>query len=211
MNPDTPKILIVDDRPANLLAMEHILVGMDVELFKAASGNEALALMIHNDFAVVLLDVQMPEMDGFEVASLMRDREDTQDTPIIFVTAISKSWEHTFKGFEAGAVDFLYKPIDPHVLKSKVNVFLRLYLQRQKLEHANTMLTASLEREKHISAELEVAKTQTDAAMEAKSEFLANMSHEIRTPMTAILGFTENMLDPDLTDSEWLRAYPKNG
>ena len=74
VNPDTPKILIVDDRPANLLAMEHILVGMDVELFKAASGNEALALMIHNDFAVVLLDVQMPEMDGFEVASLMRDR-----------------------------------------------------------------------------------------------------------------------------------------
>ena len=206
MNPETPKILIVDDRPANLVSMEHVLSGLDVELFKVASGNKALTLMIHNDFAVVLLDVQMPEMDGFEVASLMRDREATQDTPIIFVTAISKDRKNTFKGFDAGAVDFLYKPIDSHILRSKVNVFLRLYRQRKKLEQANTMLAASLERERCISAELETAKAQMEAATLAKSVFLANMSHEIRTPMTAILGFTENMLDPDLTDSERLNA-----
>ena len=113
---DKPKILVVDDRAENLLAMEHVLAGLDIEIIKATSGNEALALTIYHDFALVLLDVQMPEMDGIEVATLMRDRAATRHTPIIFVTAIDRGTQHKFRGYEAGAVDFLHKPVDPDIL-----------------------------------------------------------------------------------------------
>ena len=105
---DRSKILIVDDRPENLLAIETVLKHVDTEIIKARSGNEALALMLHHDLALVLLDVQMPEMDGFEVATLMRDNDATKHIPIIFVTAISKDDAYVFKGYETGAVDYLF-------------------------------------------------------------------------------------------------------
>ena len=104
-------ILLVDDKPANLLALESLLESPDVITIKAATGNEALGILLEYDFALVLMDVQMPDMDGFETAELMRSNERTRNIPIIFVTAISKEKQHIFKGYESGAVDYLFKPL----------------------------------------------------------------------------------------------------
>jgi len=131
--PKIAPILIVDDREENLLALEGWLENPDLKIVKATSGNQALGLMLEEEFALVLLDVQMPEMDGFETAELMRFSEKTKNIPIIFVTAISKDRENIFKGYTAGAVDYLPKPIDPDILKAKVDVFLQLYRQKQSL------------------------------------------------------------------------------
>ena len=118
----TPKILIVDDRPENLVAMKKMLKTLDAELVCAGSGNEALTLALTRErFALCLLDVMMPVMDGFETAELLRQNETTEYTPIIFVTAIGKEQQHIFKGYESGAVDYLFKPIEPNILRSKVS------------------------------------------------------------------------------------------
>lgn len=133
-------ILIVDDRPENLMALEKLLKRPDLNIIKATSGNEALALVLEHSFALVLLDVQMPDMDGFETAELMRSNDDTKRIPIIFVTAISKEQKYVFKGYDAGAVDYLFKPLEPDILKSKVNVFLELHKQKMVLEKMNEEL-----------------------------------------------------------------------
>jgi CheY-like chemotaxis protein len=128
------KILIVDDHEENLIALEHLLDGVGAELLRASSGQEALALMLEHDFCLILLDVQMPEMDGFEVASLARRKARTRHVPIIFLTAMGIGPESIFKGYESGAVDYLVKPINPFVLCSKVRVFCELYDQRLTIE-----------------------------------------------------------------------------
>ena len=117
-------ILIVDDRPENLISLEALLEDFDANIIKAASGKEALGLTLEYDFALILLDVQMPDMDGFETAELLRGSVKTNHVPIIFVTAISKDQYHMFKGYESGAVDYLFKPLNPDVLKNKINIFL---------------------------------------------------------------------------------------
>ena len=128
-----PNILIVDDRKENLLATEKILRNLDAGIFKANSGNEALSLMLRHKFAVVLLDVQMPEMDGFEIAMLMQEQETMRGIPIIFVTAISKEEKYASQAAEIGAVDYIFKPINSEILKSKVKVYLDIYVQREEL------------------------------------------------------------------------------
>lgn len=128
------KILLVDDEPANLVSLEAILEDDERELLKAESGPDALKLLLQEDVSLVLLDVQMPEMDGFEVAELMRNRKNTQNIPIIFVTAISKEDQYVFKGYQVGAVDYLFKPLDPTILKSKVDFFLKLDRERRELQ-----------------------------------------------------------------------------
>jgi response regulator RpfG family c-di-GMP phosphodiesterase len=128
------KILLVDDEPANLVSLEAILEDEGRELLKAESGPEALKMLLNEDVSLVLLDVQMPEMDGFEVAELMRNRKNTQNIPIIFVTAISKEDQYVFKGYQVGAVDYLFKPLDPTILKSKVDFFLKLDGERRELQ-----------------------------------------------------------------------------
>src|SRR5688572_13771876 len=117
-------ILIVDDQPANLVALESVLAELNVEVLSATSGHAALSILLKQSVALVLLDVQMPGMDGFEVATLMRQRNKTRHVPIIFLTAINKDDEHVFKGYESGGVDFIFKPVDPHMLVSKVRIFL---------------------------------------------------------------------------------------
>ncbi|MGB2249018.1 MAG: response regulator [Alcanivorax sediminis] len=129
-------ILVVDDHKENLIALEAILEGDSRNLVMAQSGNEALNLALKHDFALALLDVQMPDMDGFEVAELMRQNKKTRNIPIIFVTAISKEQKYVFRGYECGAVDYLFKPIDQKILEAKVSVFLELDMQRRKLQKA---------------------------------------------------------------------------
>jgi response regulator RpfG family c-di-GMP phosphodiesterase len=128
------KLLLVDDQPANLVSLEAVLEGEGRTLLKAHSGQEALKILLKEDISLVLLDVQMPGMDGVEVAELMRQRKDTQTIPIIFVTAISKEKKYVFKGYQAGAVDYLFKPLDPLILTSKVDFFLGLDKQRRELQ-----------------------------------------------------------------------------
>ena len=140
-----PKILIVDDRWQNLLATKALLKPLDAEMFTADSGEAALNLVLDNDFAVVLLDVQMPIMDGFETARLMKTRPNMQSVPIIFVTAISKEDHFATEAAAIGAVDYIFKPINPDILKSKVKVYLDLYRQREQILQLNATLRQSNE------------------------------------------------------------------
>lgn len=132
------KILVVDDQEANIVSLEVILTEIDAELVKARSGPEALSILLKTDISLVLLDVQMPGMDGFEVAELIRARKKTRNIPIIFVTAINKDVAYRFKGYESGGVDYLSKPLEPIILKSKVSIFLEMDAQRRLLESTLT-------------------------------------------------------------------------
>ena len=138
------KILLVDDRAENLLALEAILGVFDHELVSASSGDEALKALLTQDFAVILLDVSMPGMDGLETAAHIKSRERTRDVPIIFLTAVHPDAEHAFRGYSAGAVDYVAKPFDPWVLRAKVAVFVDLYCKRQQLQEQATLLRRRL-------------------------------------------------------------------
>ncbi len=145
-----PKVLLVDDRPDNLLAIEAQLRPLDAQFLKAGSGREALDLLLEHEVAVAIVDVQMPEMDGFELAELMRGSLRTRRIPIIFVTAGIHNLSRVFKGYEAGAVDFLVKPIETRVLVNKVGIFLELEQQRRSLALRIEQLEAA-EMAKHDS------------------------------------------------------------
>src|SRR4028118_286083 len=133
------------DRPENLLALEAILEPLGQRLVRASSGDEALKALLREEFAVILLDVQMPGIDGFETAQLIRARERTRTVPIIFVTAISTTDEHVFRGYGSGAVDYLFKPVDPVILRSKVEVFGELYERGRALAEREAQLRATFE------------------------------------------------------------------
>jgi signal transduction histidine kinase len=169
---DRLKILIVDDRPENLRAMARLLERPGLEILTAASGNEALGLVMDEDLALVLLDVRMPGLSGFEVAELMRRHERTSRVPIIFITADEQQKEQLFTAYEAGAVDYLRRPVEPFVLRAKVAVFLE-------------MKSAQLARER-LLRELNRANNRLRELNERKSDFLAAASHELRTPLTVI-------------------------
>jgi signal transduction histidine kinase len=193
---DEPKkfnILLVDDRPENLVTLEGILESPELNIFKANSGNEALSIMFETEFALVLLDVQMPIMDGFETAEIMRSSERTKNVPIIFVTAISTERKHIFKGYEKGAVDYLYKPLDLEILKSKIKAYIEFF------KHKEELIATTVKLEKTID-ELNIARVIAEEATKAKSSFLANMSHEIRTPLNGIIGMAELILMDELPD-----------
>ncbi|TLM65655.1 MAG: response regulator [Deltaproteobacteria bacterium] len=196
---DRVSILIVDDRQENLLAMESLLGEESLEVVTAQSGAEALRLALRRDYALVLLDVQMPGMDGFETAELMRGHPKTKGVPIIFITAGEKSAGSVFKGYEAGAVDYIYKPIDPVILRSKVRVFSELYRQRRAIERHEQLLEQQVAER---TRELREALILAEAAGKAKDEFLANTGHEIRTPLTAILGAIDLLSTGDLTAAQ---------
>nr|WP_199042323.1 diguanylate cyclase [Dyella sp. ASV24] len=153
MNIPLPKILVVDDTPANLVAMRHLLADSGSQLFEANSGNEALALCLDHDFALILLDVNMPEMDGFEVAFLIGETDQLKETPIIFVTAAYADDINRIRGYHFGAVDYIAKPINDMILQSKVRVFLDLYKARAELKSA----LATLE-ERNTQLKVEMAE-----------------------------------------------------
>ncbi len=141
---DRAKILLVDDRPENLVALEAVLGALDQTLVRANSGEEALKALLTDDFAVILLDVQMPGLDGFETAAHIKRRERTKDIPIIFLTAVSNGPHHTFRGYAAGAVDYLAKPFDPWILRAKVSVFVELHRKNLLLKEQAALLAGRL-------------------------------------------------------------------
>ena len=148
-------ILLVDDRPENLLALEALLQPLGYHLIKARSGQEALRCVLQYDFAVILLDVQMPNIDGFETAELIRGRERSRSTPIIFLTAVSTSELHIARGYLAGAVDYLLKPFLPEILLSKVAIFVDLYAKTAEVQQQAKQLQATVDTLKHEIAERE--------------------------------------------------------
>lgn len=146
-------ILLVDDQPNNLLALESILADMGENLVTADSGTRALRSLLGTEFAVILLDVQMPDLDGFETASLIRQRDKSRDTPIIFLTALSRSETNVFRGYELGAVDYIFKPFHPEILRSKVKVFVELFRKREAIRRqANELALLSRQNELVLNA-----------------------------------------------------------
>ena len=167
------KFLLVDDLADNLVALSALLKRPDLTLFTARSGTEALELLLQHDFALAIIDVHMPVMDGFELAELLRGTERCKHLPIIFATAAPREQHRIFKGYESGAVDFLFKPIDPHILRHKADVFFQLYRQRQQLA------LEVRERERLLS--------ETRETLRLNEMFTAALSHDLRTPLSAIV------------------------
>ncbi len=190
-----PKILIVDDLIENLISLEAILEDFDIDLIRAFSGEDALRLSLKEEFALAILDVQMPGMNGYETLEMMRQRKKTKFLPVIFVSGIHQSDLHIIKGIETGAVDFIPKPIIPDILKGKVRVFLDLFLQRKKLND----LLAQME---EANVNLKMAKEKAEVATRTKSMFLANMSHEIRTPLNGVIGISKLLHKTPLNEEQ---------
>ena len=151
---DPTKVLIVDDLAENLLALDALLRDEDRIVVHARSGDEALDLLLEHEFALAILDVQMPGMNGFELAELMRGTDRTRNIPIVFVSAAGRELNYAFKGYESGAVDFMYKPLDPEAVRSKVNVFVALYQQRNETRRQVAALEQSRKEQETLLAEL---------------------------------------------------------
>lgn len=184
--PPRARLLLVDDVPANLTALQAILEPLGQELVLARSGDEALQALLLGDFACILMDVQMPGLDGLETAALIRARERTRHIPILFITALNREAAYVTRGYEQGAVDYLFKPVDPHILRSKVRVFVDLYLRGEQLKRQALELAARRRAEEELRR-----------ASELEQQLVGIVSHDIRTPLTAILATARAQLDAD--------------
>src|SRR6516225_5837082 len=193
-------ILLVDDRRDKLLALEVVLAPLGENLVPAHSGMEALRLLLKQDFAVIVLDVSMPGMDGFETASLLRQRKNSEMTPIIFISAINQSDIHLARGYSLGAVDYILAPIVPEILRAKVSFFIELHKKNKQLQQqAETQIQLIRE---------QAARAEAEAANQAKDRFIAMLSHELRTPLTPIL-LASSMLSNDPTVPDHIRQELK--
>jgi signal transduction histidine kinase len=180
------KLLIVDDLPENLLALEALIRGPGRAVYRATSAEEALALLLDHEFALAILDVQMPGMNGFELAELMRGTERTRHIPIIFVSAAGRELNYAFRGYESGAVDFLHKPLDPHAVTSKVNVFVDLHRHRKALDKEMEKLAAAHQKQEELVEQLRHTQRKLEHAVRMRDDFMSMVSHELRTPLNTL-------------------------
>ncbi|MCU0117920.1 hybrid sensor histidine kinase/response regulator [Pseudomonas sp. B2M1-30] len=181
------KLLIVDDLPENLLALEALIKREDRTVYKALSADEALSLLLQHEFAMAILDVQMPGMNGFELAELMRGTEKTKNIPIIFVSAAGRELNYAFKGYESGAVDFLHKPLDIHAVKSKVNVFVDLYRQSKAMKQQVEALEQSRREQEALLQKLQSTQLELEQAVRMRDDFMSIVAHEVRTPLNGLI------------------------
>ena len=201
--PTKAKILVVDDVPGKLMAIEAVLQNLEQTVVAVSSGAEALRQLLADDFAVILLDVNMPGLDGFETAALIRQRKRSEHTPIIFLTAFADD-AYADRGYALGAVDYLLTPASPEVLRAKVSVFVDLF-------HKSEQVRRQADQRVQLAQE-QAARVEAERASLAKSQFLTNISHELRTPMTAIIGMTDLALLEELSSGvrEYLSAVKTN-
>jgi signal transduction histidine kinase len=185
---ETVNILMVDDSPDKLLAMESILQSLGTNLVKANSGVEALRALLKQDFAVILLDVNMPGMDGFETAAMIRQRPSLEHIPILFVTALSTTDSDIFKGYSFGAVDYVLTPILPEILRTKVGVFVELWKQRRALQEQASSL-------QKLNQDLTVRADQLSTANKELESFCYTIAHDLRAPLRAMEGLTAALVD----------------
>ncbi|WP_295851118.1 hybrid sensor histidine kinase/response regulator [uncultured Xylophilus sp.] len=180
------RILIVDDLPENLLALDALIRQDGLRIHQAHSADEALALLLRHEFALAILDVQMPGMNGFELAELMRGTERTRHIPIVFVSAAGRELNYAFQGYESGAVDFLHKPLDPHAVRSKVHVFVDLYRQRIAIRHQLETIEEARRRQERLVEELQATQAELQRAVRMRDDFMSMVSHEMRTPLNTL-------------------------
>lgn len=180
------KLLIVDDLNENLRALDAILRAPDRVILQARSGLDALELLLAHDFALAILDVEMPEMDGFQLAELMRGTEKTKHVPIVFVTAAGMELNYAFKGYGAGAVDVLYKPLDINAVKSKASVFVELFRQRIAFENQVKALEESRREQECLLKQLQATQAELQHSLKMREEFMSLVAHEMRTPLNTL-------------------------
>jgi two-component system, sensor histidine kinase and response regulator len=192
--PPQPRVLLVDDRPDNLLAVTAVLEPLGADLVTARSGEEALRHLLDEDFAVIVLDVQMPVLDGFETARLIKQRERTRHIPIVFLTAISGEPEHHLRGYEVGAVDYVYKPFAPEILRAKVRVFIELWQRGAVIERQRAELEARLADLDHANEMLARQAVELERSNAALERFAEVAAHELRQPLHNVAGFQDLLL-----------------
>jgi signal transduction histidine kinase len=183
---DPSKLLIVDDLPENLRALDALIRDERRLVYQATSGDQALSLLLEHEFALAILDVQMPGMDGFELAEMMRATSRTRDIPIVFVSAAGRELNYAFKGYETGAVDFLYKPLDPDAVRSKVNVFVTLDQQRREMRRQMEALENSRREQETLLRELNATQAELQRSLRMRDEFMSLVAHELRTPLNTL-------------------------